>query len=455
MNYFLSNSDSDLNMGFNDIVRKLSNVLPSYDAQSMTNSTSGALSAHTETFLLCMSHLERLLFTNEMDKAHTFNGTCYKHTTRFGTLKDRFTVLEIKTGLLINSDVSTHYIENTEAKHLPIAEEQFKVSSHHFLKIYTINGLMIVFTNKELPFETVVKLKLLQWSIFKDKIETPQQEIMDFIQAALKKDKNELNDLANAILNLPIIKEIKFQEIDRAFQVDYKDKLEDLRYDLEQNEQRVISKENELSRLIQKICEMQEQYEFLKMKSEQKNDNTLLLKWLSNHPYIKEVNRLGNHGIELYYEAPLIYYDEYIAKRLNYGGNSKKIIDIFVDAKYELMSRCKIIFDTNSFNINFVRMGNADFSQHPHIDRYGCFGNHQMAIHEHRKTNDYLGALEQITVAVLNLNFADGVVIDTMLGNLLSEYHLDMRTWRNKETGELKTTRELLEEYKNEETQTE
>ena len=58
---------------------------------------------------------------------------------------------------------------------------------------------------------------------------------------------------------------------------------------------------------------------------------------------------------------------------------------------------------------------------------------------------DYFAAIEQITQAVLNLNFSDSIVIGTMLNELLD--YPSQKTWRSKETGALLTTEEIMEIY--------
>ena len=81
---------------------------------------------------------------------------------------------------------------------------------------------------------------------------------------------------------------------------------------------------------------------------------------------------------------------------------------------------------------------------HPHISRFHCFGNHRQAIYDSAESGDLIGAVEQITQAVLNLNFYDSPVVEHVV-SALSQNRSDLRTWRCKETGEMLTTQEIIE----------
>jgi len=176
------------------------------------------------------------------------------------------------------------------------------------------------------------------------------------------------------------------------------------------------------------------------------------------NPYIKEIEAVGDRTIDLWYEAPIIYFDDFIAEKilLSYiSPEKRKIIKAIIDQEYELMTRCRIRFNTQYFSIEAIQIGNDGLLGHPHLDRYQCRGTHDRYIYEAAKTANYIGAIEQITAAVLNLNFADSIVIDTMLGTLTDNHYFErLKTWRHKKTKVMITTKELMEVIQDEETQT-
>ena len=110
------------------------------------------------------------------------------------------------------------------------------------------------------------------------------------------------------------------------------------------------------------------------------------------------------------------------------------------------MTCCALQFKTSNFGIEYADRSlniNTTALPHPHIMRFHCFGNHGTAVREAAETGNYLGAIEQITQAVMNLNFYDSCVINEMLQNLdTDKYRV---TWKNKENGMWYSTAEVLE----------
>ena len=256
MNLFKNLEPVELTTGFQKMTEKLSIIPNSYDSFSIT----GCLNYPTEHFLQFMSVAEKLFFMDELDKRHTYNATNYKRRQTLEHYTNQFFIDGLKTGFLYNLDVSTAYKENPQAKHLPVAEEQFKITPTQFLKIYTIEELLVVETNKELPFSTIIKLKLLQLKLAEKHIKTPQPLIFDFLNALLEEDLDKINQIEERIINMKELQEIKYKALDEVFQPDYSQRIQDLEYSIEQYEQSYIRKQNELSKLVQRLCQAQEDY---------------------------------------------------------------------------------------------------------------------------------------------------------------------------------------------------
>lgn len=438
-----------LQSGFMSLNYKLQDLLDPNENPYYFQDAQGELKIPLSTFADCMSTLERLEFIETNTEWNTYNGFFSKRpSAREARIKD-YKERNFKTGFIYTMDYSTHFQEPEGAKHLPMAETEFKDAPTQFLQIYTIGNRMEIYTNKDLPFEKILKLKILQRKLFKDVKETPLDIIDDFLFALSESDLKKINDITEQILELPAVKERKLKQLDEIFSKDYKSILSNLKYNLENYEQSYIRKTNELSRLVDNIQNAQEEYEVMEERSKQKQDNSALLKYLSKHPYLKEIEKVSRNSVSLYYESPLIYFDEFVARKLikkTTDPHKKAILKAILDRKYELMSRCQIYFNTQTFEVDLQRIGADEFIGHPHIDQYHCFGNHDTYIYDCKRTNNFLQAIEQITAATLNVNFKDAIVVSKMLTNVAHYYDL-LKTWRNVETGEFVSTQTIFKEY--------
>ena len=353
--------------------------------------------------------------------------------------------------LLINTAPRTRYDETRLTReglvHLETAEAALRDYDHQFLKIYTYKNGLYVYTNKQPTMETIIKLKLIQWNIFSNQIAHLIPEVFDLLNALVNQNISAINKAIETICKLPVLSTIKYNELKEMFKPDYKAQKNKLIDQKNQKEQMYIDYENKLSELITQINTLNENILDMELKEDKVEDNTPLIKYLSNHPYIKDIQKKNSRQVSLYFEAPILYFDDYIIEKLlpNKSGDDKRILKAFLDNKYELMTRCLINFRPSDFAVNLDYVGDGNFIGHPHIDRYSCFGNHSTAIREAAATANYFGAIEQISQAVLNINFTDSCVVNEMLRTLRRD--LSRKTWRSKETQVLLSTSEILEIY--------
>lgn len=456
--YFTDITDNwSLRGSFNEVHNAIAGTLPLIKTQTGHVEYPITAEYHDFRFLTpipefsqAMAQIERLNFLNEPRTAHTFNITLYKpneHTLNY-ELK-RANAEQFKTGFILCQNYATRYQEVTGSTHLPMAEEQFKITPSHFLKIFTLNNkVLMVYTNKDLPFDTVLKLKILQWNLFKNNIENVNPDIEKLLTALYTKDADKANAAVNSLLSIKELADMKYEELKDLFKPNHELKIQAREKDITRLEQDYIRTENYLSEIVRKIQELQDELMILYKLNDQEYDATPIIKFLVKHPYIKKFRKWNSNTLEMYFESPLVYFDTYIIDKIkrNYTGSKKIILQAIKDGKYELMTRCQIRFETNHFQVSFDRIGTDQLLGHPHIDAVGCFGNHGMAIRECAKEGDHLGAIEQISQATLNVNFADGIVIRRMLDNLI--YYGNHKTWRSKETGIMISTNELIEEYR-------
>ena len=152
----------------------------------------------------------------------------------------------------------------------------------------------------------------------------------------------------------------------------------------------------------------------------------------------------------MYYIAPLIYFADYPAEKMlkspYYDPEFKEVVKIILSRKYELYAQCKMNFNTHDFSLHSCGRctTNPNYIDHPHISRFNCFGNHRPAIGQAAETADYISAIEQITQAVLNINFYDACVVEEMITHLRRGWR-NIKTWKLKDTNEWYSLKEILE----------
>lgn len=449
--YKLENyTTTDLHSFFMTTSKAIAALLPETIAYNI--SLSYEYHAETREFIRLIHQLERLFFIDNLERDNTSNNL-YKNADISTMIyhMDHAKDTEDIPNLLINTAPRTRYDETRLTReglvHLETAEAALRDYDHQFLKIFTYKNGLYVYTNKQPTLETVIKLKLIQWNIFSNQIAHPIPEVIDLLTALVNKDLPAVNKAIETICKLPILSTIKYNELKEMFKPDYKAQKNKLIDQKNQKEQMYIDYENKLSELITQINTLNENILDMELKEDKVEDNTPLIKYLSNHPYIKDIQKKNSRQVSLYFEAPILYFDDYIIEKLlpNKSGDEKTILKAFLDNKYELMTRCLINFRPSDFAVNLDYVGDGNFIGHPHIDRYSCFGNHSTAIREAAATANYFGAIEQISQAVLNINFTDSCVINEMLRTLRRDLY--RKTWRSKETKVLLSTYEILEIY--------
>lgn len=351
-------------------------------------------------------------------------------------------------GIIIHEAPSTRFnpANFPSAKYLENAQEYLKQTPHHFLKIFTIEGnkYLYVWTNKAITPDTFYKLYALQVSMFNKDNTLLSTFIAQLIDNNIINAKQILKDffLSDEVIDR------EFEIFKKCLRNQAQSKIEKIEKDIASYRDSINSYENEIASLASKMREMNEKLSFFKYMQEESDDHKIFFKHLKKIPYLKSFKAHENGYIDLEYEAPLIYFSDMPAEKLiaqrNRASSSKDIIRAMLGRKYELITKCALEFNTSNFAISRGTIKSTNpIIRHPHISRYGCFGNHRQAIYDCASTGDYIGAIEQITQAVLNINFYDVCVVDTLCMELWDQRDT-LKTWRCKETGEMLTTNEML-----------
>lgn len=351
-------------------------------------------------------------------------------------------------GIVINREAGTHFIDSnyTGGQFLQAASEHLKQSQHHFLNIMTspYNKKLFVWTNKALEPETVYKLFLLEASIN----EAQESLAYKFITALTEDNAAKAKRYLTDFMASDAVQQIAFENFKQCMQNTHNVKINTIMNEIRNRRNLINDYEGQIAVYASEIRKKNEELDFLRS-TDDEEDQKLLWKHLNRVPYITKFEGNREGYIYLNYEAPLLYFADYPAEKLisaSYTSTEyKNILRAIISRKYELWTKCKLEFNTSTFAVeNATRNaeGSPNLIPHPHIARYACFGNHRQAIAESAEAGDYIGAVEQMTQAVLNLNFYDTCVIDTMVSVLLDG---GKKPWKCVETGEWLSTREVFE----------
>lgn len=353
-------------------------------------------------------------------------------------------------GLLIHEQVSTHFetARFADYKHLEGAEKVLKQTPTHFLKImqHPKADALVIFTNKELSIENCYKLNELHNKMLLEKYPEWSPIPYRIAQDMTRKDIKAFRESMTELFNSDDFKKLRMEKLKKVFNYDTDRQIANIETDIANYRRSIMDYENRIADCASYIRENSERLMQLKSR-DLDEDFELTCKYLWKHPYIKSYEPAQDGTITFKFEAPLIYFDEAPAEKLlhnrNYSKYAKLIIRMMLDRRFELYTQCRIRFSTVTYSTHSEPMNNGPLLGHPHIDRFNCFGNHRDAISDSALNNDYIGAIEQISQAVLNLNFYDACVIDYLL-RTLTDYQDTLYTWKDKETNEMLTTNEAL-----------
>lgn len=371
---------------------------------------------------------------------------------------DKYEDHKNEIGIIITKAPSTHFNKHNyfEPEYLEGAEQVLKQTSKHFLKIFTNSekNKLFIFTNQELELETIYKLNVLKWTIIKDAADDFYEETLDFYNGFVNKDIDLVNDAFNKLMSLEKIEENKNRKLKKCFSFDYEMQITRFESEIHNKYADIQNYENIIAKLGSDIRNINERIRSLN-NIDLDEEFDILTKYLKKHPYIYKVIPMeGSSKIILYFYSPIIYFEKDMVEKLlsnTYENliDYKIVYNMFLSGKYTLYTHCNIAFNTRTFETETMsEVGNEKYIAHPHIMRYNCFGNHRQAISESAETRDYLGAIEQISQAIMNLNFYDSVVEGELMRNLTGDER-NTPTWKNNETGEIISTDEAIKEVLN------
>ncbi len=323
----------------------------------------------------------------------------------------------------------------------------------HRVRIYgNIHTIVLIVNVWTQPDQTTALLQ-----IFLSMIETGEgldNDISSMV-AAIHKNSNigKANRIYHAITNTPeLAKTRTVSAINDVFKDMKNGRVDHIKSNIENINYRLNELQNDYSSYMTNKRNLLEELDRIKASPDIETDD--IVNYILKTKYIKKVTKAtSGRGLALYYEAPMLYYDDDVIQHIrhSYDEDVQFIFDAFLERRYQLYTRCEVIFYPEDFRVNNMSIGHRNennyYIGHPHIDRFGCFGNHGEAIQDWAETGDYIGAITQVTAAVLNLNFTDGTVVGELIDTLMDR---DIPTWYDTVTGAVLTTNELRLELEQE-----
>lgn len=351
-------------------------------------------------------------------------------------------------GVIINEEAATHFHSQDfmNITYLEKAQEYMKQTSQHFLRIFTATGcnIIYVYTNKPLQLPDIYKLLQLCEKVF------PQNNELfnNIIDAFIKQNVTEAKRHIIKYLTSDEVVNIQFKQFRDCIAYQKENLIRSLITQINEARDRICRYETNIATLASDIRSYNDQIAFQRSKDTNEEDDRAFFNYLMKSPYIKKFNTSNRGNITFEYTSPIIYFNEYPAEKILTQDwrdqTTKNILKIILGRKYTLWTKCKILFDLSNFQVNMQRASHSpDLLPQPHIDRYGCFGNHLDAVRDAAEAGNYLGAIEQITQATMNVNFYDTCVVDWMLKELDRTIGT-LRTWKCEKTGEWLTANEIL-----------
>lgn len=345
-------------------------------------------------------------------------------------------------------------------EYLEAASRILKQNTAHILRISFIEKRILnVQTNEPLKPKTVISLLQLFYRLIQDKTNSNIEPVINLLNAFAQEDMDTANEILISLLGTQAMRNYLLDTYLTIFEEQDKRQLNTIQNKM----QNYIDNMEEMRRLyadaLKKYQELNERARFYEL-NPQNTDTEVLKKYLSKTPYITEIARADLQSLRFDYEAPLLYYSKSVVQKLKDTTNSAqkaKVYEIFLTDRFQMYTRCALILNVDTFVLTRYEIGNSnEFYRHPHVDRYGCFGNHIDAIQDWAKHKDYLGVLEQMSAMVLNLNFTDSIVINNMIENIYE--HPDKPSFFDKKTNKFisfNAITEILKEEENGTSQTE
>lgn len=285
------------------------------------------------------------------------------------------------------------------------------------IKLFTNKRILIVYTKEKITLKCLIRLKCIEWSLLGYNYTTDEnliQEITDIYKTFKDENIVEINKILNKIFDIKQYKLKLIEQCKDLFKTNTQTIINDLTDTITGKENDAKYYEDLLCRLINEVERLKQQLLIVMTQPDEINFDEIK-DYLMKHPFIQTIRKNGQI-INIDITAPIKYYDKklYDLTTKSYSDEDKRNIGYIISDRYELWTSACITFDPKTFTVHGGSSALNKYLPHPHIAEYNCLGNHPEVIKEWIKTRNYIGCFEQITAAVLNLNFSDATVINRL-----------------------------------------
>ena len=345
------------------------------------------------------------------------------------TQADNYRILaiqDIKDESLLN-DVRDLQERNTPLQGL---EELLKRENNAEIVAYKVKSNLVIGSTKQLTTKQWLIIYRLQYQIFRSQYTTPMARYAELLDALIDENIEKANQYIDEILADKSITDNYAEKLGNVFKYNKEQRLDNIKSQIDYTR-------TTLQNLVEQYNERQRELEnqltnYERIKNENKN--------------ITRAQQFNDH-IQLTYLTPLINFNEDAAEdaAVKRSQFAKDVINTMINGKYTLYTECVIvIYEDMSIQAQRNAATYHQFIGQPHLDNYACYGDHIDYINQFADNFNIIGLIDQVTEMAMNMNFRDGVVTDQLMGILST--HQDMKTWKNNETGEYVSTREIMEE---------
>ena len=350
-------------------------------------------------------------------------------------------IQNIKDESLLN-DIRDLQERNT---HLQGLEELLKKENNAEIIAYKVKTNLIIGSTKKLTTKQWLIIYRLQYQIFRSQYTTPMTRYAEILDALIDENIEKANQYIDEILADKTITDNYAEKLGSVFKYNKEQRLEKIKSQIDYTR-------NTLQNLVEQYNERQRDLENqLENYERVKNENNRVPALDIGRHIIENLNitraQQFTDYIKLTYLTPLINFNEDAAEdaAVKRSQFAKDIINTMIKGKYTLYTECVIvIYEDMSIQAQRNAATYHQFIGQPHLDNYACYGDHIDYINQFADNFNIIGLIDQVTEMAMNMNFRDGVVTDQLIGILST--HQDMKTWKNNETGEYVSTKEIMEE---------
>ena len=426
-----------------DLYFKIADYIPD---NKVSNIIASPFKTNTKIFHEILLKLNTL---NDLDSDRHFRITTAETKEKIirrteTTLADNYRILaiqDIKDESLLN-DVRDLQERNTPLQGL---EELLKRENNAEIVAYKVKNNLVIGSTKQLTTKQWLIIYRLQYQIFRSQYTTPMTRYAELLDALIDENIEKANQYIDEILADKSITDNYAEKLGNVFKYNKEQRLDNIKSQIDYTRttlQNLVEQYNERQRDLENQLENYE-----RIKNENKKVPAIDIgRHIIENLNITRAQQFTDY-IQLTYLTPLINFNEDAAEdaAVKRSQFAKDVINTMINGKYTLYTECVIvIYEDMSIQAQRNAATYHQFIGQPHLDNYACYGDHIDYINQFADNFNIIGLIDQVTEMAMNMNFRDGVVTDQLMGILST--HQDIKTWKNNETGEYVSTREIMEE---------